>query len=269
MSSPLLSVQGLTVDYAGAGALRAVDDVSFDVQPGEVVGLIGESGSGKTTIARAILRLLPSNASVSGEIRFDDIDLRALPARGLRPLRWKRLAFVPQSAMNSLDPVRKVGRQLADVIRAHESVSRADAWARARAALASVGIDPGRADDYPHQFSGGMRQRALIAMSTILKPQLLIADEPTTGLDVVVQDQVLGELQRVCRTEGIAAVFVTHDLGVAAEMCSRLVVMRHGRAVEAGSVEDVLLRPHHDYTQELLESAQADLVGSQSPALEG
>jgi peptide/nickel transport system ATP-binding protein len=255
MSPPLLDVHDLTVDFATAGhTVRAVDGVSFDLQPGEAIGLIGESGSGKSTIVRAILRLLAPSATVSGQITFGGTDLLAEPERSLRRLRWKHIAFVPQSAMNSLDPVHQVGRQLVDVIRTHEHVSRGQAWERAREALASVGIEPGRAADYPHQFSGGMRQRALIAMSTILSPRLLIADEPTTGLDVVVQDQVLGELERVCRQRGIAVVFVTHDLGVAAEMCSRLVVMQHGQAVEAGSSQDVLLHPRHPYTQALLDS---------------
>ena len=260
-SRALLTVEDLCVDFGRPPqGLRAVDHVSFQVQPGETIGLIGESGSGKSTIVRAVLRLLSATARMTGQIRFDGIDLAAAEERALRPLRWRRIAFVPQSAMNSLDPVRRVGWQLAQVVRAHEHVSREAAWERARQALASVGIDPGRATDYPHQFSGGMRQRALIAMSTILRPQLLIADEPTTGLDVVVQDQVLGELQRVCAGQGIAVIFVTHDLGVAAEMCSRLVVMKRGTAVEHGSTHEVLTRPQHPYTQALLESSRTRLV---------
>lgn len=258
---PLLTVQDLTVDFGSpARSVRAVDGVSFDLRPGETVGLIGESGSGKSTIVRAVLRLLPEGTRVTGQIRFGDVALLEASEKMLRPMRWKAMAFVPQSAMNSLDPVRQVGRQIVDVIRAHEKVSSRDAWERARVALASVGIDPSRATDYPHQFSGGMRQRALIAMSTILKPKLLIADEPTTGLDVVVQDQVLGELQRVCREQTIATIFVTHDLGVAAEMCTHLVVMCRGVAVESGRVEDVLVRPQHSYTQALLHSTRARLV---------
>ncbi|SEF18889.1 ABC transporter ATP-binding protein [Jiangella alba] len=251
----LLEVDDLTVTYAGAGA-PSVRDLSLRVEPGETLGLVGESGCGKSTTVHALLRLLPAGTSVAGRVRFQDRDLLGLPRRDLRGIRWRDVALVPQSAMNSLDPVRTVESQFVEVIRIHRRCSRKHARGLARDALAEVGIDPARGSSYPHQFSGGMRQRAMIAMATILQPSLLIADEPTTGLDVVVQDQVLGALETVQRRHGLAVVLVTHDLGVVAELCDRIVVMREGRMVETGTVEDVILRPRDEYTARLIAAVE-------------
>ncbi|MEQ7010260.1 ABC transporter ATP-binding protein [Actinopolymorpha sp. B17G11] len=264
MNAPLLDVRDLTVDFVTTdGSVRALDTLSLTLERGETVGLIGESGSGKTTAGKAILQLLPSSAQTTGSVRFQGQDLATARPADLRRLRWHELAFVPQAAMNSLDPVHRVDRQLMEVLRTHTSMSRRQAATAAREALEGVGINADRASDYPHQFSGGMRQRALIAMATMLKPALLIADEPTTGLDVVVQDRILQVLETTKRELGLGLLLITHDLGVAAELCDRVYVLREGQTVEAGAVRKVFGRPEHPYTRELLDTA---LPASERPA---
>jgi oligopeptide/dipeptide ABC transporter ATP-binding protein len=251
--TPILDVRGLSVVFPShTGPVRAVRDLSFSISPGEVLGLIGESGSGKTTAAKAILRLLPPGVQVSGQVTFEGADLATVPERMLRRLRWERLALVPQAAMNSLDPVQPVDRQIAEVIRAHRGVSRKEAVALARETLDRVGIQADRSGAYPHQYSGGMRQRALIAMATVLQPGLLIADEPTTGLDVVVQDRIMALLADAKRDLGLSMLLVTHDLGVAGEICDRVIVLKDGEAVESGPVGTVFRAPRHPYTRGLL-----------------
>ncbi|NED96380.1 ABC transporter ATP-binding protein [Phytoactinopolyspora alkaliphila] len=251
----LLEVANLTVRFARGDGGAAVSDVSLSVHEGETLGVVGESGCGKTTTARAVLRLLPRGTAVSGSVRFGGRDLLGMPKRELRRLRWHELALVPQSAMNSLDPVRTVESQFIEIIRVHVRCSRREARRTVHAALADVGIDPDRGSSYPHQFSGGMRQRALIAMATVLRPRLLIADEPTTGLDVIVQDQVLRTLEQVQQRHGLAVLLVTHDLGVVAEMCDRIAVIRQGEIVEVGTVSEVILNPQHEYTARLIAAA--------------
>ncbi|MDP4501818.1 dipeptide ABC transporter ATP-binding protein [Nonomuraea turcica] len=254
--SSILDVRGLTVEYP-AGPAAAVRDLSFSIGTGEVLGLIGESGSGKTTAAKAILRLLPPSARVSGQIAFEGSDLASLSDKRLRGLRWERLSLVPQAAMNCLDPVQRVDRQLAEVIRMHRRTPRKQAMALAREALDKVGIPADRAAAYPHQYSGGMRQRALIAMATLLKPDLLIADEPTTGLDVIVQDRIMALLADAKRELGLSMLLVTHDLGVAAEICDRVVVLKDGAGIESGPVAAVMGAPQHPYTRRLLHETAA------------
>lgn len=241
-SQSLLQVRDLSVAYRrqAADATPALDGLDLTLEAGQTVGLIGSSGSGKSTAANAVLGLLPDTASTDGSVRFDGHDLLRMTDRDWRRLRWERLALVPQAAMNSLDPVMAVDKQIAEVVRAHRDVSQRVAIGMARDALGEVGIHRDRASSYPHQFSGGMRQRALIAMATVLEPTVLIADEPTTGLDVIVQDRVLALLLRAKETFGLSLMVITHDLGVAAELCDRMVMLEDGRTVAAGSRAEVL-----------------------------
>ena len=260
----LLEVEGLSVDYEVAeGVLRAVDGVSFDVEAGEAVGLVGESGCGKTTTVRALLRILPGNARVvAGQARLAGRDLLALGEEALRRIRWKELAIVFQSAMNALDPVYRIEDQIIEAIRLHEPVSRAEAGRRAGELFDLVGIERKRLRDFPHQLSGGMRQRACIAMALALEPALIVADEPTTALDVIVKDQILEHIARLQRERGIAIVYVSHDISVIAETCARVAVMYGGRLIERGPVTRVFSEPGHPYTMGLL-SAFPRLGGSE------
>ena len=249
----ILAIEDLQVHYRTArGVARAVDGASFEVGRGEVVGLVGESGCGKTTVARAITGVMPGNAVVAGgRIAFEGRDLLKLSRRQLNALRWREIAFVPQSAMNSLDPVYRVGRQITEVLTDRGGLDRRRARARAAGLFEMVGIDASRLDDYPHQFSGGMRQRAAIAIALALNPKLVIADEPVTALDVVVQRQVLDTLSRLQAELGLSVILVTHDISVVAYICDHVVVMYAGQVAESGTVEAVLTRPYHPYTMGL------------------
>ncbi|WP_162606272.1 ABC transporter ATP-binding protein [Jiangella asiatica] len=241
----VLDVRGLAVTYETADGVRqAVESLDLTVAPGHTVGLIGRSGSGKTTAGKAILGLLPRTATVSGAVQFGGHDLLAMPERQRRRLRWEHLALVPQAAMSSLDPVMAVDQQIAEVVRAHRDVSQRAALAMAHEALERVGIHADRTSSYPHQFSGGMRQRTLIAMATVLEPTVLVADEPTTGLDVIVQDRVLELLVRAKEDLGLALLVVTHDLGVANELCDHVIALDQGRVQAEGTPAQVLGRPH-------------------------
>lgn len=247
-----LAVRGLSVAYPrGAGWVRAVDGVSLRVRQGERVGILGESGCGKSSLLRSILRLLPDGVRVDGEILLDGRDILSLPAEELRRVRWTKIALVTQSAMNALDPVYRVGAQIEEAIRAHMEVSRSVARHRAEELFELVGIAPNRLRDYPHQLSGGMRQRAVIAMAISLNPSLLLADEPTTALDVITQDQILDQLRALQDELGLSMVLVTHDLSVILETCESLAVMYAGRIVERGSTSDVFVHPQHPYTMGL------------------
>ena len=258
-SDHLVEVRDLEVTYQPRtpeeDRVRAVRGISLRLDAGEMLGIVGESGSGKTTAVRALLRLLPTTAEVSGGVWFEGRDLYGLGDAELRSLRWEHLAFVPQSAMNSLNPVQRVENQVIEAIRVHRDVTRGQAREMCAAALAQVGIKPARGRLYPHQYSGGMRQRALIAMAKVLEPTLLVADEPTTGLDVVVQDQIMADLERVRDELGTAIIIVSHDLALVSETCSDLIVMKDGDVVEAGPVPRVLSNPRSPYTRVLLESA--------------
>jgi oligopeptide/dipeptide ABC transporter ATP-binding protein len=256
-TAPLLSVRNLTVEFdSPSGPLRAVNDVSFDLRRGETIGLVGESGSGKTTTALAMLRLLPPGGRVvQGHVIFDGEDLMTLDAREMRAVRWSRLAIVFQGAMNSLNPVRRVGDQVAEAVRVHEpSVGRRGATQRAEEVLERVGITRHRAHDYPHTFSGGMRQRAMIALALACNPEVIVADEPTTALDVMIQAQILELLAGLSSELGMATIMVTHDLGVVGQRCDRVLVMYGGIIAEEAEAGRLYARPRHPYTQALLGS---------------
>ncbi len=256
---PLLRVENLHVEFPTEdGVVHAVGGVSFEVHPGRTLGIVGESGSGKTVTALTLLGLTRAQgARVSGRVLFEGVDLVVLPEARLRALRGSELAIVFQDPLSSLHPLYRVGAQVVEAIRAHREVSRRAAREQAVALLDLVGLpEPARrVDAYPHELSGGQRQRALIAMALANEPRLLIADEPTTALDVTVQAQILALLRRLRGELGMALVLVTHDLGVAAEMADELAVMHAGRIVERGSAEQVLAAPQHPFTQELVRSA--------------
>jgi peptide/nickel transport system ATP-binding protein len=249
----LLRVENLKVYYRTRGAtVRAVDGVSFEIEKGEYFGLVGESGCGKTTLSRAILRLLPPNSDiVEGHIWFDGKDLATLSQKQLRSLRWSQISFVPQSALNALDPVVRVGDQIVEAIQAHQKVSRDECLQRAADLFGMVGLDPRRLRDYPHQYSGGMRQRAMIAMSLALNPDLIIADEPTTALDVIVKDQILDRMDKLQKQLKKSLLLVTHDISVVAENCDRVAVMYAGQIMEYANTTSLLASPYHPYTMGL------------------
>ncbi len=246
----LLAVQDLHVHFrTPSGAVRAVDGVSFELAEGESLGLVGESGCGKTTVAKAVLRLLAPNASVPvGRILFRGRDVLAMPLEEFRRERWRHIALVTQSAMNALDPVYRVGTQIVEAIRAHEPCSRREAWERADRLFEAVGLEPARLRQYPHQLSGGMRQRAIIAMALALGPELIIADEPTTALDVITQDQVFDEFERLQRGGRRALILITHDISLVAENCNRVAVMYAGQIVETAPAREIFAGPLHPYT---------------------
>jgi oligopeptide/dipeptide ABC transporter ATP-binding protein len=256
-AAPLLEVEDLSVTFGSEeGDVHAVRGVSFAVEAGEVLGVVGESGSGKSVSLMAVPRLLPGSARVTGSIRFDGTELVGAGQDTLRGLRGADVAVIFQDPMSSLNPVHTVGRQIAEARRAHGAVSKDEAWADAVAALALVDIPQpeARAKQYPHEFSGGMRQRAMIAMAMVNKPRLIIADEPTTALDVTVQAQVLEVLDQVRVESGASMVLVSHDLGVVAGTADRVQVMYGGTIVETGPTEEVFERPRMPYTVGLLSS---------------
>jgi oligopeptide/dipeptide ABC transporter ATP-binding protein len=254
----LLEVKNLQTHFATrAGVVRAVDGVSFHLERGELLGLVGESGCGKSVTALSIMRLVaPPGRVVGGEVLFDGEDLLKLPESKMRAIRGDDVAMIFQDPMTSLNPVFKVGEQIAEALRLHRGMNRAQARRAAVAAMREVSIpDPERrADDYPHQLSGGMRQRVMIAMALACDPKLLIADEPTTALDVTIQAQILELLNELRRTRELAVLLITHDLGVVAEVADRVAVMYTGRIVEQSPVQELFARPKHPYTEGLLRS---------------
>jgi peptide/nickel transport system ATP-binding protein len=256
--APLLEVRGLrTHFFTRAGVAKAVDDVSFTLARGEVLGLVGESGSGKSMTGYSLMGLIdPPGCIVDGSIRLGGTELTTLPAEAMRAMRGNRLAMIFQDPMMTLNPVLRVDHQMTEAIHAHARVSQADALARARAALVRVGIaaPDARLKAYPHQFSGGMRQRVAIAIALLNAPDVIIADEPTTALDVTIQGQILYEVQKLARETGTALIWITHDLSVIAGLADRICVMYAGKIVEEGSTADVLDHPAHPYTQGLLDS---------------
>jgi oligopeptide/dipeptide ABC transporter ATP-binding protein len=266
-----LKIEDLTVGYqTSEGTVRAVNDISFTLEEGQQMGLVGESGCGKTTIAKSIVGLLPENGEVlNGSIRMveesTDLDLNLVettPAE-LRDIRWDELAMISQSAMNGLDPVYTIGDQIREAIQIHENTSDEVAIERAENLLDQVGIDKERVDSYPHQLSGGMRQRAMIAMSLALDPSIIIADEPTTALDVITQDHILAQIDRLSQDHGNSLLMITHDISVVSETCDRVGVMYAGELVEEGPIEEVFVQPEHPYTQGLL-NAFPSLAGESS-----
>jgi oligopeptide/dipeptide ABC transporter ATP-binding protein len=251
-------IDNLSVGYhTDDGIVRAVDDVSFEIEEGERFGLVGESGCGKTTVAKSIIGLLDDNGEVlGGEIRVAKKDetlnlVEAKPDK-LRDVRWADISLVSQSAMNALDPVYTIGNQIREAIQHHRDVSDEAALNRARDLLDQVGINKERVSSYPHQLSGGMRQRAMIAMAMALEPGLILADEPTTALDVITQDHILARIDELSQELGNSQLMITHDISVVAETCDRVGVMYAGELVEVGPLEEVFVNPEHPYTKGLL-----------------
>lgn len=258
----MLAIRNLTVKFASAqGSVTAVRDVSLSLKKGEVLGLVGESGSGKSVTSLAIMRLLPPQAMLSGNIQYGNNgsarNLLELDVEQMRSLRGSKISMIFQEPMTALNPVMRVGEQIAEAVRAHQKASTQEAWHRAVQALDEVAIpDAGRrARDYPHQLSGGMRQRVMIAMAIVNRPELLIADEPTTALDVTIQAQILDLLAELRQKFGLTMLFISHDLAVISQVASRIAVMYAGMVVELGSRDDIFRGPAHPYTRGLLAAA--------------
>jgi peptide/nickel transport system ATP-binding protein len=252
----LLELRRLVVEYGyGERPARAVDGIDLAIHQGEVLGLAGESGCGKTTIANTVMQILrPPARIVGGNILFDGEDLLRKSEEELRRYRWRNVSMVLQSAMSALNPVMRIGDQFVDAMQAHEKINRKQALARAGELLEHVGIDPRRVSSYPHQLSGGMRQRVVIAMALALEPELIILDEPTTALDVVVQREILQQVAALKRDFGFAVLFITHDLSLLLEFADRIAIMYAGEIVETASAERLAAEPLHPYTQGLLKS---------------
>jgi peptide/nickel transport system ATP-binding protein len=260
-TTPLLEVRHLRVEFpTRRGKLVALDDVSFDIAPGEILGVVGESGAGKSLTGAAIIGLLdPPGRVASGEIRFDGRRIDNLPYEEMRKVRGRHIGAIFQDPLTSLNPLYTIGRQLTETILTHLPVSAAEARQRAIRLLQETGIPAAEAriDQYPHQFSGGMRQRVVIALALAAEPRLIVADEPTTALDVSIQAQIISLLKRLCKDHGAAVMLVTHDMGVIAETCDRVAVMYAGRVAEIGPVRDVIHSPAHPYTVGLMGSIPA------------
>jgi peptide/nickel transport system ATP-binding protein len=258
MTEPLLSVRDLVVEFpTRRGVLRALDGVSFDIAPGEVLGMVGESGAGKSITGAAIIGLIePPGRIVSGEIRLAGKRIDNLDPESMRRIRGKRIGMVFQDPLTSLNPLYTVAQQLIETIRAHLDMSEKEARAHAVGLLDRVGIPAAarRIDDYPHHFSGGMRQRVVIALALAAEPELVIADEPTTALDVSVQSQIIDVLKEICAERGAAVMLITHDMGVIAETADRVAVLYAGRMAETGPVSEVILKARHPYTSGLMAS---------------
>ena len=253
---PILEVEDLVVEYASDhGPVRAVDRVSLEVAPGEFLGIVGESGCGKSTLLFAIARLLSPPASiVSGEVRFQGTDMVTLDDEELRHVRWRQYSVVMQSAMNALNPVLTVGDQLRDAIEAHDDMGSRKIRERSEEVMRLVGIDPIHLKSYPHQLSGGMRQRAMIAMALVFTPELVIMDEPTSALDVVAQRSLMLQIKELQRTIGFAAIFVTHDMSLVSNFSDRLAIMYAGQVMEIGETKKIFADPKHPYAAGLLAS---------------
>jgi peptide/nickel transport system ATP-binding protein len=252
---PVLEAQGLRTHYFTLrGPVKAVDGVSFQIEKGEALGLAGESGCGKTTVALSIMRILPTGGKiVGGKILFKDTDVSGLSEAQMRKIRWKGISIVFQGAMNALNPLFKLGDQISEAILTHEPhVSKTEAMNRAKERLELVGLEAKRANDYPHELSGGMRQRGLIAMALACNPDLLIADEPGTALDVIVQAQVLSLMDDLKKKLNLAMILITHDLSIIADVCEKAAIMYAGKIVEHGDVVSIFKEPLHPYTQGLI-----------------
>lgn len=258
----LLEVRNLRTTFDVEGTLvYAVRGISLSLAQGEVLGVVGESGSGKSVSMKSIIRLLPPTAAIQADcIRFDGTDMATLGEKALRDVRGDRISMIFQDPMTSLDPLRTVGSHIAEVLRRHRGLKRDEARSETVRLLREVGVEAPerRAQQYPHEFSGGMRQRVLIAMALACQPKLLIADEPTTALDVTIQAQILNLIADLQRREGMSVILITHNLGIVAQMCSRICVMYAGLIMEEGSVEDIFYRPAHPYTRALLASIPSE-----------
>ena len=272
MSRPLLEVRDLTLRYETTqGGFNAVESVSFSLDRGQSLGLVGESGGGKTSLGLALMKLLPDNGRLtSGQIMMDGVDLIPLTDDQMRPYRWNRISMVFQAAMNSLNPVYRVGDQIAEAIEAHQRISHRQAMVTVADLFDLMGLERDFVNRYPHEYSGGMKQRAVIAMALACEPDLIIADEPTTALDVITQDRILRQLRTLQRQLNMAMIYVTHDIGVVAEVTDYLGVMYAGRLVELGKTSEVLSRPRHPYTAALISSFPSVTGERREPvALEG
>jgi len=252
---PLLAIKDLTMHYTTKkGDVKAVDEVSFDLDRGEALGLVGESGCGKTSIAISLLKLLPDNGRIiKGHVYFKEKDLVPLPEDEMRKVRWKGISMIFQAAMNSLNPVYKVGDQIIEAIQAHDSGmnhEQARAWVKELYEL--VGLDPARMDNYPHEYSGGMKQRAVIAMALSCNPDIIIADEPTTALDVIVQDKILREMREIQKRLNMGMIYISHDIAVIAEVADKIGVMYAGKLAELADTVSVFKKPVHPYTAALM-----------------
>ena len=247
---PLLDVQDLHIHYdTSRGVMKAVEGVSFTLEPGEHLGLIGESGCGKTTTGRSLLRVMPRNGSIpQGKAIFKGRDLMKLSEGEMRDLRWRELSIVPQASMDSLNPVYKVGKQIVEILTTRSDMSKRDAQKRAEELFALVGLSADRLNNYPHEFSGGMRQRAVIASALALDPDLIVADEPVTALDVIVQHQVLKTFRELQERLSLAVIMITHDISVVAETCDKVAVMYAGKIVELAEVHAFFDEPVHPYS---------------------
>jgi peptide/nickel transport system ATP-binding protein len=252
----ILSIENLRVEYfSDSGRKCVVDDVSFQIRPGEVYGLAGESGSGKSTVAQAVLRVLRQPAVITnGRIILNGRDVLEMDAVTLRKTRWREVAMVTQSAMNALNPVTTVEAQITDVLEVHEGIKGKKATARARELLDLVGIDGSRIRAYAHELSGGMRQRVVIAIALALSPKLLIMDEPTTALDVIVEREILGQIGQLRKELGFSVLFISHDLGLMRHICTHLGILYQGQLVESSRAEQMFTNPQHEYTKKLFDS---------------
>ena len=254
-TGPVLQVKDLTMHYqTRQGTVKAVDGISFELARGEVLGLVGESGCGKTSIAVTLMKLLPDNALIlKGQVLLDGQDLMTMDDTTLRKYRWRRISMIFQAAMNSLNPVHRVGDQIVEAIEAHDmAATLKEAQETVDRLFRLVGLDPRLTDRYPHEFSGGMRQRAVIAMALACQPDVIVADEPTTALDVIVQDRILRQIKEIQTDLNMSMIYITHDIAVVAEVTDRIGVMYAGKLVELGSTADVFGRPIHPYTKALL-----------------
>lgn len=257
MSENMLNVENLVIHYeTDEEVVEAVNNISFQLKKGEVLGLVGETGAGKTTTALGIMGLLPAKVGhvIQGKIELDGENLFDKSEREMRNIRGKKISMIFQDPMTALNPVKTVGEQIAEVVLLHSHCSKVEALRRAQDMLAMVGIVPERYKDYPHQFSGGMKQRIVIAIALACEPELLIADEPTTALDVTIQAQILDMMRSLQKKQGTSMILITHDLGVVAEMCDHCAVMYAGELVEYGTVEEIFDNPKHPYTKALYQS---------------
>jgi peptide/nickel transport system ATP-binding protein len=269
VGNPILEVTNLTMHYSTRGGeVFAVDDVSFSVGEGEALGLVGESGSGKSSVAISLMKLLPENARIlGGQIRLRGTNLAPMSEDAIRPYRWCQIAMVFQAAMNSLNPVYCVGDQIIEALQTHNrSMNNTAARARVAELFELVGLDPVLMDRYPHQYSGGMRQRAVIAMALSCNPDIIIADEPTTALDVIVQDNILRKMRELQERNQIGMIYISHDIAVIAEVSQRIGIMYAGRIMEIAGAKDIFLHPLHPYTYALL-NAFPSIIGPKHPLL--